>query len=526
MREENVPHALIDVREKGEFVQRHIFRAVPLPRGLLEARMPTRVPVKDVPVILYDVDGHRAELAARTLETLGYQDVRLLDGGLDAWEAAGLRTDYGTNVPGKDYGEKVAVQRKTPHITPDEIVERQQRGERVIVLDSRTREEYERAHVPGAYSVPGAELPRRIRSLVDAPENRDAMIVVNCAGRTRSILGADVLIRMDTPNPVYALENGTMAWAMAGHELESGPGALIEVAASPAALAQVRAFAERVADEDGVEVTSIDEFDGLRSTGALHYAVDVRLPDEYEEGHIPGTISIPGGQIALAADEIVAVNQAPLILISNSDARARVSGSYAKQIGYPNVFVLDGGIEAWRARGRELVTGEAAAGVPGLDAARSATTAVSPAELAEMLATDAPLVIDVKGSGDFALEHVEGAWWVPRGDIERRIGNYAGSYSTAIVVTCNDGVRSCLAAATLLEMGYANVAWLDGGLDAWKAAGYEVVQGLEGADVSLREAKDDVDMIGRVGPLARTRQDMIDYLEWEIALGDKYETAE
>jgi 3-mercaptopyruvate sulfurtransferase SseA len=95
--------------------------------------------------------------------------------------------------------------------------------------------------------------------------------------------------------------------------------------------------------------------------------------------------------------------------------------------------------------------------------------------------------------------------------------------STPIVLTCNDGVRSALAAVTLQDLGYEHVKWLEGGLDAWKAAGFETVEGLDGADVSLREAKDDVEMIGRVGPLARSRQDMIDYLEWEIALGDKYE---
>src|SRR5690606_12339174 len=117
---------------------------------------------RSVPVIVYDIDGHRAKLAAETLESLGYRDVRLLEGGLDAWAEAGGRTDYGTNVPGKDWGEKVAVQRKTPHLTPEEVVERRQKGERIIVLDSRTRTEYERSHVPGAYSVPGGELPSRI----------------------------------------------------------------------------------------------------------------------------------------------------------------------------------------------------------------------------------------------------------------------------------------------------------------------------------------------------------------------------
>ncbi len=524
LRESRQPHALIDVREKGEFVQRHIFHAVPIPRGLLEVRLPTRVPDPAVPVILYDQDGHRAGLAAQRLEELGYSDVRLLDGGIDAWEAAGGRTDYGTNVPGKDFGEKVSVQRKIPSLTPDEIVARLSQNERLIILDSRTREEYERNHVPGAFSTPGAELPRRIRTIVDAPENQGATIVVNCAGRTRSILGADVLIRMGLENDVFALENGTMAWSMAGHELESGDGADIDVASAPAAQQIVREFADRVAAEDGVGTISVAEFKSLSDSNTLHYALDVRLPHEYEAGHIPGTVSLPGGQVALAADEVVAVNQAPIVLVSETGARAKISGSYMRQIGYPNVLALDGGIAAWRDNGGVMVAEEPAPDVPGLADAIESTTSIEADELAQLVESGDVLICDVKGSGDYALEHIAGSRWTPRGDIERRIGQYAETKDTPIVLTCNDGVRSALAAQTLQAEGYTDVRWLAGGVDAWMQSGRPVVEGLDGANVSVREAKDDVEMIGRVGPLARSRQDMIDYLEWEIELGHKYET--
>ena len=526
LREGQEPHALLDVREKGDFVQRHIFHAVPIPRGLLELRVPTRIPDLSIPVIVYDEDGQRAGLAADRLEDMGYENVRVLDGGFDAWESSGGRTDYGTNVPGKDYGEKVAVQRHTPHLTPDEVVAMQNQNERVIVLDSRTREEYERNHVPGAFSTPGAELPRRIRTIIDAPENQDATIVVNCAGRTRSILGADVLIRMGIDNPIYALENGTMAWTMAGYDLESGEGADIDVASAPAAKQIIHQFAARIAADDGVETITIEEFNSLRERGELHYALDVRLPHEFEEGRIPGSVSLPGGQVALAADEIVAVNQAPIVLISVTGDRAMITGSYARQIGYPNVFVLEGGIEAWTEAGGELVTEEPALDVPGLDDAVGATTSVSVDELASELEENGPSVIDVKGSGDYALDHIAGSRWIPRGDIERRIGDHVGDQAAPIVLTCDTGVRSALAAMTLQDLGYSNVRWLDGGLDAWRDAGKPLAEGLDGADVSVRVAKDDVEMIGRVGPLARNRQDMIDYLEWEIALGDKYELSE
>ncbi len=524
LREREDLHALIDVREKGDFAQRHIYRAVPIPRGLLEQRMWQRVPFKDVPVIVYDQEGDRAALAAETLQEMGYQDVRVLVGGLDAWEESGGRTDYGTNVPGKDFGEKVAVQRQTPHLTPDEVVDRQRRGERVLILDSRTREEYERSHLPGAFSVPGAELPTRIRTLIDAPENKDATIVVNCAGRTRSILGADVLIRMGMPNSVFALENGTMAWLMAGYELESGAGASVDVARSPAAQQLARDFANQAAEEDGVTSISVDDLASLLGTSTPHYALDVRLPEEYAAGHIAGSVSLPGGQIALAGDEIAAINQAQIVMISDTGVRAKITGSYARQIGYPNVSVLDGGLDAWRASGHRLATDEESPEVPGLAAARGQTRSMSPDALNALRDNENLLLIDVKGSGDYALEHIAGSQWIARGDLEKRIDGIAGSRDRPIVLTDNDGVRAALAARTLQAIGYSNVRWLEGGLDAWKASGYETVQGLDGADVALKVAKDDVEMIGRIGPLARDRQDMIDYLEWEIELGHKYES--
>lgn len=526
LRRSGEPHALIDVREKGDFVQEHIFRAVPIPRGLLEVRMPSRVPDRRIPVIVYDAGGDRAKASAITLENIGFQDVRVLDGGLAAWKDAGHRTDYGTNVPGKDYGEKVAVRHNTPHLTPDQVVERQKSGEQVVVLDSRTREEYERSHVPGAYLAPGGELPVRIHSILSDPDQRDATLVVNCAGRTRSILGADVLQRMDLPNPIYALENGTMAWSMAGYELESGPGRELPRPEDPETRRQVEAFARRVAEEDGVPAISVDEFIQLRASRPLHYLVDVRLPDEFVAARIPGSLSLPAGQFALAADEILAVNQAEIILYSESDIRSRIAGSLAKRLGYPNVRYLQRGLNAWRSRGMLVESGELApTPVPGLTEAEAETQSIEPTTLLEQINSGSePTIIDVKGSGDYALAHIAGSVWIPRGDLERRIEDIAPDRSTHIVVTCNDGVRSCLAAATLQVLGYKNVTWLRGGLDAWQASGLDVVQGLDGADVDLKVAKDDVEMIGRIGPLARNRQDMIDYLEWEIALGDKYET--
>jgi rhodanese-related sulfurtransferase len=83
----------------------------------------------------------------------------------------------------------------------------------VLIVDARRFDEYQTMSIPGGISVPGGELALRIDGLVDSPQTP---IVVNCAGRTRSIIGAQSLINAGVSNPVYALRNGTIGWTLAG----------------------------------------------------------------------------------------------------------------------------------------------------------------------------------------------------------------------------------------------------------------------------------------------------------------------
>src|SRR6516164_6120191 len=89
----------------------------------------------------------------------------------------------------------------------------------IVVLDSRPFDEYQRISIPTAVNVPGAELVLRVRDLAPSPQTT---VVVNCAGRTRSIIGAQSLINAGVPNKVVALRNGTMGWTLAGFDCDSG----------------------------------------------------------------------------------------------------------------------------------------------------------------------------------------------------------------------------------------------------------------------------------------------------------------
>ncbi|MFM7610663.1 MAG: rhodanese-like domain-containing protein, partial [Alphaproteobacteria bacterium] len=88
-----------------------------------------------------------------------------------------------------------------------------------MILDSRPMDEFNRLSIPGAVDVPGGELVYRIGEFVARPETT---VVVNCAGRTRSIMGAESLRSAGIPNKVVALRNGTMGWELAGFKCDHG----------------------------------------------------------------------------------------------------------------------------------------------------------------------------------------------------------------------------------------------------------------------------------------------------------------
>src|SRR5690606_10611805 len=73
--------------------------------------------------------------------------------------------------------------------------------------------------IPSAQNCPNGELAYRVGRMVPHPDTR---IIINCAGRTRSIIGAQTLINLGVPNPVAALQSGTQGWTLADFELEYG----------------------------------------------------------------------------------------------------------------------------------------------------------------------------------------------------------------------------------------------------------------------------------------------------------------
>ncbi len=505
--------ALIDVREPGEYNNAHIPGATLIPRRDIEYRIADAVPHKGTHVVLCDDDMFRAVLASITLSELGYRRVSVLQGGINHWVTEDLPTEWGVNVPSKDFGERVEVEHAVPEIDAVELHRRIERGDELVILDTRTPEEYARLCIPGGRSVPGAELALRITDIVK-PMSADATVVINCAGRTRSIIGTRVLQRMGLTN-VVGLKNGTAGWRLAGFELEAGADRLVMPQPSPESVASAEAYADRISAEDGVQYLHIPQLKEMmqrRDTEPM-YLVDVRTQEEYEDGHIPGFQWFPGGQAVQRSDDLAVVKNCPIVFCCDGRARAAITASWYRQMGHPQVYAVHGGTAQWHRLGNALQTGHPQALPLGIDAARSKVRMLSPQQV--RTASESATLIFVDTSQDFASAHIPGSHWVPRGWLESQISDAAPDKSAPIIVTCSDGERSTFAGAALVDGGYTDVAVLAGGIAAWQKADHPIERGLTG----VMSTPSDVVPAGT----ERSYADMMNYLRWEIALGDKYQ---
>jgi rhodanese-related sulfurtransferase len=494
--------ALLDVREEGVFSEEgHPFFANSLPLSRLELLVGERVPRLATRIVVYDGEDGLAERAAANLARRGYGDIAVMAGGVRGWQTAGYELFTGVNVPSKAFGEVVEHRCGTPHMTAAELKRRVDAGEEVVIVDSRPIGEFRNMSIPGALDCPGAELVYRVPDLVRSPQT---LVVVNCAGRTRSIIGAQSLRNARLRNPVVALENGTMGWELAGLDLARGREETAPPP-SPAGLAAAQRLAGQVAQRFAIARIGDAELARFHAESERRtlYLFDVRSPEEFAAGHLAGARSAPGGQLVQATDAYMATRNARIVLVDGEEVRAVMTASWLVQMGFPEVYVLAGGVA-----GRELTRKVAAPAIPELESATVAT--VSPAQLQAMLAGGEAVLVDLAPSLDYERGHIPGAWFAVRSRLAASLPRLPRR--RVLVLTSPDAVVARLAAAELGDTGFEDIRVLAGGTAAWRAAGLPLVAGRE----AMADEPDDCwrrpyDPFARPG--ARER-----YLEWETGL--------
>lgn len=494
------PHelALLDVRELGQFAAGHLLFAVPLAYSRFEIGLPALVPNKNVTVVLCDEGNGIAERAAERAEAAGYENVNVLEGGIDAWAAAGYTLYEGINVPSKTFGELVEHELDTPRITAQDLQAMKEDDANFVIVDGRPFSEYERMNIPGGICCPNGELVLRIADLAPDPETQ---IVVNCAGRTRSIIGAQTLIDIGVPNKVVALENGTQGWFLAGFELESGATRRHSAQAERADMDALRERAQTLAQARGAATITAEQLaEWGEDEERTLYVFDIRTVEEFSDDGVPGTIHAPGGQLVQATDLWVGVRGARIVLVDDEGVRAYVIASWLRQLGH-DAHVLEGGIAALE--GVEL---------PPLLQPRIAPSlnAIAPEALANALEREATQVIDVRPSMDYRDGHVDGAVW----SIRPHLPLASADPSKTVTLVAQDLLVAELAASEISNGGLAVAGLLKGIPEDWRSAGLKVVATLaEPADADCIDH-----MFFTAERHKGNAEDARRYLAWETAL--------
>jgi len=488
--------ALVDVREELIFSQCHLLLARSIPLSRFELKFAQLVPRRSTRVVLCDDGDGAAGRAAAILARNSYSDLAILDGGIDAWAAAGYELFSGVNVPSKAFGEYIEHESGTPSIAAAELEQLLRDNADIVVLDSRPFDEYSRVSIPTGVNVPGAELVLRAREIAPSP---DTMIVVNCAGRTRSIIGAQSLINAGVPNKVVALRNGTMGWSLAGFACDSGKNRRAPHV-SQQTLDWARTAALQVAQSCGVERIDRAMLETWRKdeTRTL-YLFDVRDPAEYSAGHVAGAVSAPGGQLVQATDQYVGTLGARIVLVDDAEVRAAMTGSWLRQMGWKDVFVL---AEAGAEKGQpQMAT---------LDGGTQPSGSVDCAALDALLSRNAATVVDLAPSRDYLAGHIPGAWFAIRTRLERALKKIP--LGETLILTSEDGALARLAAAEAEALVEVPVRVLAGGNAAWRAAGYALSTKACMADETIDQWRKPYERSGD------TKAAMNEYLAWEIDL--------
>lgn len=496
--------ALLDIREHGQYGEGHPFFAVHAGYSRLETEAVRLVPRRGTRTVLFD-DGKAgaslAQRAAARLAALGYDDVSVLAGGAPAWAQAGHTLFKGVNLPSKTFGEVAEHAFDVPHIDAPTLAARQRAGEPLVLLDGRTLEEHRKMTLPGAIPVPNGELALRWRALVP---DATTPIVVHCAGRTRSIVGAQILRDIGVPNPVLALENGTQGWALAGLELERGSTRTLPPAPNAVQREAARTDAAAAARRAGVPVLAAAEAQGwLDDRTRNTFVFDVRTAEEFAAGSLPGARHAPGGQLLQATDLQIGVRHARVLVLDDDGVRAPVVALWLRRLGL-DAALVEGGI----ASGLRVATplpADLPPPVPALDART----------LAALRDDDSqpPLALDLRPSQAYRQRHARGTLW----SIRPRVVDDAraatdGDLQQPLLLIAPDEPLARLAAHDLREAGWRKLSWATA--DAVEAAGW--AQQATPASPSDAQAIDHLFLVHdrHDGNLDAARR----YLDWELGL--------
>ncbi|MEY3572940.1 MAG: hypothetical protein RJA77_855 [Pseudomonadota bacterium] len=492
--------ALLDIREHGQYGEGHPFLSVHCPFSSLETEIIRLVPHIHTEIILMDNGDGVVERASSILQQMGYTRVSGMQGGAPGWSAAGFTLFKGVNLPSKTLGELVEHRDHPNMMTPAQLHDWMEQGKSFALFDCRPPNEYTKMTLPTAQCVPNGELAHRIGGLVEDPNQP---IVITCAGRTRGLIGWSGLAALKLPNPVYAIENGTQGWALAGHTLQrdNPKPAMPEI--SPQAQALSASRAERlIAEHHLEEITPETLLQFAQDPTRCVFLVDVRSEEEYARDHLPHAQHAWSGQIVQATDLTAGVRRARIVLSDDTGMRAALAALWLKTLGY-EAFIL-------RKTSAADLPSDWRAYMPSLPVA-GPLARIAPLEAHRLMQSEDTMLIDFRGSQAFRKRHAKGAIWACRPRLTSHPMLHKGQ---SVLMMHEDPIQAALIADECKAQGLSVRGLIDGGLKAWQQAGLETASSPE-----VPADADCIDFLFFVhdrhdGNLESARR----YLEWETGL--------
>ncbi|MGV1098483.1 rhodanese-like domain-containing protein [Thiovibrio sp. JS02] len=283
-----------DVRPPVPYQMAHVPGAQTLPAPAFE-KFSSRLPQeKNTPIILYGVGGCLSPTVAMKVKSLGYTDVKIYTGGYPDW----AQGEYGSTAP--DW-LRMAIEKEIPH----------------VLIDVRSNADMSAGHIKGAVNLP---LPALAESRHRFPDNRMAPIIFYGPGSEKA---AETAVAWGYKK-VQVLPVSFEKWQADGFPVQTGQG--------PAAISYV--------PKPKPGTVGVAEFEKMAAGQQAGVAlVDVRNPEEFAQGSVPGAVNLPVEQMEQRLAELPSDKE--LILFCNTGVQAEMAQSILNKKGRANRY-LDG----------------------------------------------------------------------------------------------------------------------------------------------------------------------------------------
>ena len=473
------PFALLDTRERRDFVGGHWFGSTNVPLSLLSAQIGRLVPDLDFPIHLLDWCDVPTRAASVLLARLGYANVTMSPTSRPSQFGEGfVKGEY---VWSKAFGEVVAHSMDLPEITPSDYMANHRDA---MLFDVRPTAEYHQFTIPGSHSLPNSLL----LSNLDALKGTSRKALLHCAGRTRSIIGACTLKAAGYDGSYAVFRGGTQAWQLDGHEREFGADRLF--AQEHKNRETVAAFLDRW--NIAYDVVPTNELDLFVKTNQMAHRFDVS--DDAATGQLAeqGIVRISGTNLIQQTDMSIARYHVPVVLFDlSSGSRGAFAAFWLKMMGFSvRVAFLDRPLPDAVDRGQGLAIDE------------EKFKSLSFVELKAHL--ESGTAFDVRSSRHFAKGHLKGSVWR---NLSETISGRDPRENAAdpVAIVGNDLLHAQRTAAVLAEHG-----WRIAGIFAWNRLPDDIGDLCSGR---IDKPVDESALFA--GRHYGVMQDSIDYLAWE-----------